>query len=247
MKRRPGPGKRNSPVSGRIRELDWKRLAASLDERGYALTPPVLRARECRELMDLFRQNHLFRSTVDMRQVRFGSGVYRYFDRPLPDVVQTLREEFYPPLAEIANEWAARLRQKRRYPENLEQFLVSCRRRGQTKPTAILFRYETDDHNALHQDLYGEVAFPFQVVTVLSRDDAYTGGELVLCTQRPRAQSLVEVIQPLRGQMLIFPNDVRPALSRGSGRYCRMNVRHGVSRLRSGERYSLGIIFHDAR
>lgn len=236
-----------SSIVARIHGLDWDSIAASLDQYGYALTRPLLRTPECREVIDLFDDDQRFRSTVNMRQVRFGSGIYRYFDHPLPDVVAALREHFYPPLAGIANDWAARLRQDSGYPTQLEAFLKTCRDHGQTKPTPILFRYETGDHNALHQDLYGDIAFPFQVVTVLSQPEAYSGGELVLVTQRPRAQSLVEVVTPTRGQMLIFPNRYRPVLGKQRGRHYRATIRHGVSRLRSGERYSLGIIFHDAR
>lgn len=235
------------PIADRLRKLDWAVLAADLDTDGYAVTPPLLRAGECRQLIGLFDQDDCFRSTVDMRRVRFGSGVYRYFDRPLPELVEALREHCYPPLAEVANTWAERLGQEHRYPRRLDEFLALCHDYGQSRPTPILFRYQTGDHNALHQDLYGEIAFPFQIVIVVSPPDAYTGGEFVLTTQRPRAQSLVEVVNPKRGQMLIFPNRHKPALGKGSGRYHRTNIRHGVSRLRSGERYSLGIIFHDAR
>lgn len=234
-------------LADRIRALDWSHITAALDTDGYAVTPSLLCAGECRQLIGLFEQNECFRSTVDMRRVRFGSGVYRYFDRPLPEFVGTLRACFYPPLAELANEWAARLNQDDRYPEHLDAFLASCHDHGQIRPTPILFRYETGDHNALHQDLYGEIAFPFQIVTVLSSASAYTGGEFVLTTQRPRAQSLVQVINPERGQMLVFPNQHKPVLSKRTGRYYRTNIRHGVSRLHSGERYSLGIIFHDAQ
>lgn len=234
-------------IGDRVRGLDWHRIAASLDTDGYALTPPFLGPDECAGLIGLFPHEERFRSTVDMRRVRFGSGVYRYFDRPLPAPVAALREHFYPPLARVANDWGARLRQAAGYPDQLDQFLETCHDHGQTRPTAILFRYETGDHNALHQDLYGDVSFPFQIVTVLSPPDAYTGGEFVLCTQRPRAQTLVEVVTPERGQMLIFPNRHKPVLGKQKGRYYRTTIRHGVSRLHSGERYSLGIIFHDAR
>lgn len=230
----------------RLRRLDWSALVANLDADGYALTPLVLEADECDELIGLFSQDDCFRSTIDMRRLRFGSGVYRYFARPMPALVETLRRDCYPPLAGVANAWAERLGQAARYPETLDDFLGLCHGHGQTRPTPILFRYASGDHNALHQDLYGEVAFPLQIVIVLSPPDAYTGGEFVLTTQRPRAQSLVEVVNPARGQLLVFPNQHKPALGR-SGRYHRTNIRHGVSRLRSGERYSLGIIFHDAR
>lgn len=238
----------NAKLGKRLCSLDWDGLAARLDRDGYAVTRPVLTAAECRRAIDLFDRDDCFRSTVDMRRVRFGSGVYRYFSYPMPELVETLREYCYPPLSEVANAWAERLGQKELvYPEQLDEFLTLCHDQGQTRPTPILFRYETGDHNALHQDLYGEIAFPFQVVIVLSAPDAYTGGEFVLTTQRPRAQSLVDVINPARGQLLIFPNRHKPVFGKSSGRYHRTHIRHGVSRLHSGERYSLGLIFHDAR
>lgn len=234
-------------LAGRIRQLSWDELAVCLDTHGYALTEPVLQPAECRQLVALFDQDETFRSTVDMRRVRFGSGVYRYFAYPLPALVATLRETCYPPLAAVANAWAERLGKADNYPDELSDFLAACHTQEQTRPTPILFRYECGDHNALHQDLYGEVAFPFQIVIVLSEPGAYTGGEFVLTTQRPRAQSLVEVIRPSQGQLLIFPNRYKPVLGKTSGRHHRTNIRHGVSRLHSGARYSLGIIFHDAR
>lgn len=234
-------------IAERIRGLDWDTIAADIDTNGHALTRPLLDPAECRELIGLFADDERFRSTVNMRQVCFGSGVYRYFDRPLPAPVAVLREHFYPPLAEIANDWAARLRQPSGYPDRLDEFLEICHDHGQTSPTPILFHYETGDHNALHQDLYGDLACPFQIVTVLSPPDTYTGGEFVLCTQRPRAQTLVEVVTPGQGQILIFPNRYKPVLGKQKGRYYRTTIRHGVSRLHRGERYSLGIIFHDAR
>lgn len=235
------------PIAERLRKLDWDALAGRLDSDGYALTKPLLSAAECRQLIALFDQDDCFHKTVDMRRVRFGSGVYRYFDYPLPEWVDALRNQCYAPLAQVANTWARQLRQPPDYPDNLVDFLTLCHDHGQTRPTPILFRYGQEDHNALHQDLYGEIAFPFQVVIVLSPPGAYTGGEFVLTTQRPRAQSLVDVINPERGQLLIFPNRYRPVFGKGKGRYYKTSIRHGVSRLHSGERYSLGLIFHDAQ
>lgn len=233
-------------IAERIHQLDWTAIATRLDADGYAVTAPLLRAGECRELIGLFDEDQHFRSTVNMRRVRFGSGIYRYFDNPLPETVTALREHCYAPLAGIANDWATRLRLDENYPTRLETFLHTCHANGQTKPTPLLFHYTVDDHNALHQDIYGDCAFPFQIVTVLSAPDAYSGGEFVLYTQRPRAQSLAEVVNPERGRLLIFPNQLKPVLGRQKGRYYRSYIKHGVSRIRSGERYSLGIIFHDA-
>ncbi len=232
-------------ITERVEALDWVRIEQDLDELGYVATPRLLQADECDELAGLFGEDERFRSTIDMRRYRFGSGVYRYFGYPLPEAVQELREGFYPPLARVANRWASMLRTGVSFPATLDEFLGLCHEKGQTRPTPLILHYETGDHNALHQDVYGEVGFPFQVLTVLSqREKDYTGGEFLLLTQRPRAQSIGEAIPLDQGQMLIFPNQQRPM--EGKRGYYRVNVRHGVSRLRSGERYSLGIIFHDA-
>lgn len=229
----------------RVEELDWSRIGRDLGERGYAVTPRILSEDECDELKDLFGEDGRFRTTVDMRRVRFGSGVYKYFDNPLPEAVQGLREAFYPPLSDIANEWARKLRVEEEFPGTLHEFLERCHEKGQTRPTPLILRYEEGDYNALHQDVYGEVGFPFQVLTVLSRrEEDYTGGEFLLMTQRPRAQSIGEAINLDQGEMLIFPNKHRPV--EGKRGHYRVNVRHGVSPLRSGERYALGIIFHDS-
>ncbi len=234
-----------SDLGKRIEGLDWPRLKGSLDERGYALTPSILRARECNELARLFDDDERFRSVIDMRRHRFGSGVYKYFDRPLPEPVQEVRERFYRPLARLANRWAKRLGSGERFPDTLGAFLEICHGRGQRRPTPLIFRYEEGDFNALHQDVYGEVGFPFQVLTVLGRPGRdFTGGEFLLVTQLPRAQSVGEAINLGRGEMLIFPNRQRPVEGK-RGDY-RVNVRHGVSRVRSGTRHTLGIIFHDS-
>jgi uncharacterized protein len=231
-------------LGDRIEALDWDRLRAELDERGHAVAPRVLRAGEARELIGLFDDGR-FRSVIDMRRHRFGSGVYKYFDYPLPGPVQELREAFYRPLAEQANAWAQRLGEELRFPAELDRFLELCHQHGQERPTPLIFRYDEGDFNTLHQDVYGEVGFPFQVLTVLSRPGAdFTGGEFLLVTQQPRAQSIGEVVQLERGEMLIFTNQRRPVAGR-RGDY-RVNVRHGVSRVRSGARYTLGLIFHDA-
>ena len=232
-------------IARRVEDLDWVKIEHDLDELGYAVTPRLLEAHECDELAGLFGEDERFRSTIDMRRYRFGSGVYRYFDYPLPETIRELREGFYPPLARVANRWASELRTGGSFPATLDEFLALCHERGQSRPTPLILHYETGDHNALHQDVYGAVGFPFQVLTVLSRrEEDYTGGEFLLLTQRPRAQSIGEAIPLDQGEMLIFPNQQRPV--EGKRGYYRVNVRHGVSRLRSGERYSLGIIFHDA-
>jgi uncharacterized protein len=232
-------------IAQRVHELDWSRIYRDLDERGYALTPRILSEAECEELRSLFSEEDRFRNVIDMRQVRFGSGVYKYFDNPLPEAVEDLREAFYPPLSAVANDWAEKLGQREAYPGTLQEFLEICHEAGQVRPTPLILRYEEGDYNALHQDVYGEVGFPFQVLTVLSRrGEDYTGGESLLVTQRPRAQSVGEAITLEQGEVLVFPNKHRPV--EGKRGHYRVNVRHGVSPLRSGERYALGVIFHDA-
>ena len=234
-----------SELTQRIDGLDWALLRASLDEHGYAVTPKILRAGECDDLIRLFGDDGRHRAVIDMRRFRYGSGVYKYFDNPLPEPVQQLREAFYRPLAEVANEWAERLGGGAEFPRTLAEFLDTCHRSGQVRPTPLIFRYEEGDFNALHQDVYGAVGFPLQVLTVLSRPGRdFTGGEFLLVTQQPRAPSVGEVINLDRGQMLIFPNRRRPV--RGTRGYYRTDVRHGVSRIRSGRRHTLGIIFHDS-
>ena len=229
----------------RLDRVDWTACTEQLDQRGYALTGDVLAAAECRDFIRMFDDESRFRSVIDMRRHRFGSGTYKYFAAPLPDSVQTLRQTLYPPLARIANEWTTRLDAPERFPAELDAFLARCHRAGQHKPTPLLFRYEEDDFNTLHQDVYGEVSFPFQVLTVLSRPEDFDGGEFLLVTQIPRAQSVGEAISLKRGQLLIFPNAKRPI--HGTRGWYAANVRHGVSAVRRGVRHTLGVIFHDAR
>jgi hypothetical protein len=234
-----------SALADRVQGLDWNDLQGMLDERGWVATPQILNADECRGLAALFDEDGRHRSVIDMRRHRFGSGIYKYFDTPLPAPVQQLRTALYKPLAEVANEWADRLDGAERFPPTLGRFLEHCHERGQTRPTPLIFRYEEGDFNALHQDVYGEVGFPFQALIVLSRPGRdFTGGEFLLVTQQPRAQSVGEAIALDQGQVLIFPNRQRTV--EGTRGYYRVNVRHGVSRVRSGTRHTLGIIFHDA-
>ena len=229
-----------------IASLDWPGLEASLWSRGLAETPPVVAQDVCRALASLYGDDERFRSRVDMARHRFGEGEYKYFAAPLPGLVQALREALYEPLAAVANRWMEALGQSERYPDALDAFLDRCRAAGQSKPTPLVLRYAKGGYNCLHQDLYGEVAFPLQVMVPLDRHDLdYTGGEFVLVEQRPRAQSVAEVIRPEQGALVIFTTRIRPA--RGTRGYHRVNVRHGVSRVRTGTRRALGIIFHDAR
>jgi hypothetical protein len=228
----------------RVDALDWTELTAQLDERGFAVTDPVFTPGECRRLAALFDGDG-FRSTVEMARHRFGDGRYRYFDYPLPDPIQDARTAFYEHLAPVANAWAGRLSGDRpTFPDAHEELLERCRAAGQERPTPLILRYHEGDWNALHQDLYGDVYFPFQVLTVLSDASEYRGGEFVLVEQRPRAQSRAHVIRPPQGAFVIFPTRERPQA--GTRGHHRVGLRHGVSTLTGGERTALGIIFHDA-
>ncbi|HXD30348.1 MAG TPA: 2OG-Fe(II) oxygenase [Pyrinomonadaceae bacterium] len=233
-------------LEDRISVIDWARLCIELDERGYALTDQLLQPTECIELIQSYSNDKLFRSRVVMQRHNFGRGEYRYFADPLPSLVAQLRELFYAPLASIANSWAVRLRQETTFPPTLLEFIEVCAQAQQFKPTPLLLRYEKDDYNCLHQDIYGEIGFPLQAACVLNEvGKDYSGGEFLLSEQRPRAQTRAEAVTIHQGQFIIFPNRYRPV--RGSRGDYRVNLRHGVSRLRAGMRYSLGIIFHNAR
>jgi len=229
----------------RIDRLDWTDLRRDIDEQGFAVTKPILEVAECRELADLFDGDG-FRSTIDMARHRFGDGRYRYFAHPLPALVQAARTGFYSRLAPIANAWSERLSgHTPRFPDTHEELLERCRAAGQERPTPLLLRYQPGDWNALHQDLYGEVYFPFQVLTVLSDPELdYAGGEFVLLEQRPRAQSRAHVMRPEQGAFVIFPTRERP--NAGKSGYHRVALRHGVSTVTAGRRVALGVIFHDA-
>jgi hypothetical protein len=230
----------------RLAQLDWKAIEASLWERGYAKTDPLLTAEECEALVAMYSKDQLFRSRIDMKRFRFGEGEYKYFTYPLPPLVQALRENIYPRLAVIANAWAKALGQPERFPLSHEKLLAFCRRNGQTKPTPLLLRYAPGDYNCLHQDLYGAVAFPLQLTAFLSRPERdFSGGEFLLMEQRPRAQSRGEVLAPGQGELVIFATRHRPV--QGSRGYYRVNMRHGVSTVHSGSRVTLGVIFHDAK
>jgi hypothetical protein len=229
-----------------VNQLDWTELERTLFSDGYVLVPNVLGGDECTELAEMYPKDDLFRSRVHMEAHGFGRGEYRYFRYPLPPLIQSLREELYAQLAPIANRWMEALRLPERFPDSQQALFDLCVARGQTRPTALLLTYQPGDWNAMHQDLYGEIAFPFQATLFLSKPGAdFTGGEFVLMEQRPRAQSRPEVIVPEHGSMLIFANRYRPVQGK-NGTY-RTIVRHGVSRVRSGRRYALGIIFHDAK
>jgi hypothetical protein len=233
-----------SKIAERVAGLAWDDLQAELDARGFAQTAAVLTDAECEQLAGLYEAGS-FRSTISMARHRFGEGEYKYFAHPLPEPVAQLRAALYPPLAEAANRWAERLGEDVRYPEELDEFLERCHRAGQTRPTPLILRYGPGDWNALHQDVYGDVAFPFQAVTLLDRPEDFDGGEFVLLEQRPRAQSRAHVLRLERGALTIFTTRHRPA--RGSRGHYRAAMRHGVSTLVAGRRTTLGLVFHDAR
>ncbi len=232
-------------ISKRLADLDWPALHSSLWKHGYALTPPVLTADECAALVHMYSSDKAFRSHIIMARYRFGRGDYKYFDYPLPPLVQDLREHSYPYLAPLANEWNKALGQPEIFPEKHSAFLARCKNQGQTRATPLLLHYEAGDFNCLHQDLYGAVAFPLQLTCFLAQPGVdYEGGEFVLVEQQPRAQSKPEVITPAQGQILIFATRYRPV--KGTRGYYRTNLRHGVSQIRRGTRFTLGIIYHDA-
>jgi hypothetical protein len=223
-----------------LQRVDWDAASGALDADGFALVGPVLTDDECAQLRAGFDDDRRFRSTIDMARYRFGDGTYRYFGDP-PAVVAELREAAYPPLAAIANRWQQRLGDER-FPGRLDGLLARCRAAGQCRPTPLVLRYGPGGHNALHQDLYGEVAFPLQLAVALTAPgEDFTGGETVLVEQRPRAQPRATAITVPRGHALVFPNRHRPV---GRGR---VTVRHGVSTVHAGERVVLGVIFHDAK
>jgi hypothetical protein len=228
-----------------VRALDWRQIEDALNQYGYAVVPGLLDADACAALVEQYDEAPRFRSKVVMQRHGFGQGEYQYFAYPLPDLVATLREQLYGPLAAIANRWHASMGLETRFPPSHADFLARCHAAGQTRPTPLLLRYRAGDYNCLHQDLYGEHVFPLQLAVLLSRpQDDFTGGEFVLTEQRPRLQSRAEVVPLAQGDAVLFPVAQRPVHgTRGS---YRVNMRHGVSRLRSGLRHTLGIIFHDA-
>jgi hypothetical protein len=229
-----------------VRGLDWPRIAQDLDTHGCAVVPGLLSAETCAGLAALYTDEARFRSRVVMARHGFGRGEYKYFAHSLPEVVADLRAALYPPLARIANGWNEAMGIAVRYPDGLEAFLARCHRAGQRQPTPLLLKYGEGDYNCLHQDVYGEHVFPLQLTVLLSVPGAdFTGGEFVLTEQRPRMQSRVEVVPLAQGDAVIFPVRHRPL--RGARGTYRVTMRHGVSRLRRGQRFTAGIIFHDAR
>lgn len=225
--------------------LDWPLLERQLDQDGCAIIPSLLSLETCDAVSALYPQHAPFRSQVIMARHGFGRGEYKYFKYPLPDLVAELRRALYPRLVQIANRWYEHMDLPTRFPDSHGAFLARCHAAGQERPTPLLLQYDPEDYNCLHQDLYGEHVFPLQVAILLSEpEEDFTGGEFVLTEQRPRMQSRPQVIGLKKGDGLIFAVNQRPV--KGVRGYYRVTLRHGVSRLHSGKRHTLGIIFHDA-
>ncbi len=229
-----------------MKPIDWESVANDIDASGFAILPKILSPTGCHALTKLYDNDSNFRSRVVMARHGYGKGEYKYFSYPLPKLVKDLRTALYPPLAQIANEWNAALKKEPRFPPTHADFLTRCHDDGQVRPTPLLLRYGAGDYNCLHQDLYGEHVFPLQVAFLLSEPDRdFEGGEFVLTEQRPRMQSRAEVVPLRQGDAVIFAVNERPV--RGTKGVYRVKMRHGVSRLLSGQRHTLGIIFHDAK
>ncbi|CCV08179.1 conserved hypothetical protein [Mesorhizobium metallidurans STM 2683] len=233
-------------AEARVAGYDWEMLAGELSNYGCAVTEKLLTPEECRQIAGLYAQEGHFRSHVHMARHGFGKGEYRYFRYPLPDLIGAFRGALYPRLAAVANDWNERMGIAQRYPAEHGAFLDQCHEQGQTRPTPLLLQYVPGDFNCLHQDLYGDLAFPLQVAILLSEPGKdFTGGEFVLTEQRPRMQSRAEVVPLRQGDAVAFAVHNRPV--QGTKGSYRVNLRHGVSRLRSGMRHTVGIIFHDAK
>lgn len=225
--------------------LDWPTYQNTLSETGFALLPSLLSSSECQEVANLFDEASLYRKAIVMQNHGYGSGEYKYFNYPLPPVVDALRHELFTNIASVANNWNEKLGISLRYPNELNEWLATCHTAGQTRPTPLILKYGAGDWNAMHQDMYGELYFPFQAVLFLNQPDQdYVGGEFVLLEQRPRMESKPIVLRPEQGQILIFTTKFRPV--KGSRGYYRVTMRHGVSEVKHGTRVNLGLIFHDA-
>ena len=232
-------------VAGRVKALDWERVSKDLDAQGCAMIEGLITRQECDALAGLYPEDGIFRSRVVMERHGFGRGEYKYFSYPLPDIIAGLRTAIYPRLAPIANRWNAAMGIDVRYPEKHADYIARCHDAGQLRPTLLLLQYGVDDYNCLHQDLYGEHVFPLQVTILLSEPERdFTGGEFVLTEQRPRMQSRPEVVPLRQGDAVVFAVNQRPV--QGTRGVYRVKLRHGVSRVRSGHRHTLGVIFHDA-
>ncbi|SNY95344.1 2OG-Fe(II) oxygenase [Flagellimonas pacifica] len=229
----------------KLEDVDWNNAQQTLDQQGYAIVENVLNADDCQEFIEGFENPERYRKNVDMERYRFGKGHYKYFKYPLPDILSKLREHVYPKLVPVANQWMRNLKLDINFPASLSELHKKCVVNGQLLATPLILKYTKEGFNTLHQDLYGDVYFPIQAVLFLNKvEKDYTGGEFVMTQQVPRAQSKAIVLRPKKGSMLIFTTNYRPLLGK-KGHY-RVTMKHGVSEVHSGERYTLGVIFHDA-
>ena len=228
-----------------IDSFNWELIADEMNEKGFSLVRGLLTSEQADMLKHGYTDPVAFRKTIQMERYRFGMGENKYFSYPLPPILQSIREKVYEKLVPIANSWMEVLKSDTHYPGTLRELLLLCEAHGQVHPTVLMLKYEKGGHNTLHQDLYGQISFPLQVVLFLNTPvEEYTGGEFVLLQQTPRAQSKAMVLQPQKGDMLVFTTHSKPV--KGSKGYYRVNIKHGVSEVHEGERYTLGIIFHDA-
>lgn len=229
----------------KIMTIEWEEIKEQLNTKGYAILPSLLTQNECKSLITLYDKPSLYRSVINMQRYRFGKGEYKYFNYPLPERIADLRNILYQPLAQVANTWMTQLKIDESFPMDHKTFIEYCYSKNQIRPTPLILKYEKGGFNTLHQDLYGDVYFPFQVIFSLTQSGTdFKGGELVLTEQIPRAQSKAEVITPNLGDAVIITTNFRSIL--GTKGYYRAKVKHGVSEVKSGTRYTLGIVFHDA-
>ncbi|RBL90916.1 prolyl 4-hydroxylase subunit alpha [Chitinophaga flava] len=229
----------------RLEQQDWHTIAESLHDKGFSIVENILSAEECKQLISNYTTPDIYRKTISMERYRFGSGEYKYFKYPLSSLITAIRQTVYSHIAPVANKWMEVLQIDKTFPANHETLLQQCKAAGQDKPTILILKYGPGGFNTLHQDLYGDIFFPMQIVLFLNEPgEDYTGGEFVLTEQIPRAQSKATVLKPRRGDMLIFTTNFRP--TKGSKGYYRVNMKHGVSEVTNGNRHTLGIIFHDA-
>ncbi|WP_211327174.1 2OG-Fe(II) oxygenase [Chitinophaga flava] len=232
-------------IISRLEQQDWHTIAESLHDKGFSIVENILSAEECKQLISNYTTPDIYRKTISMERYRFGSGEYKYFKYPLSSLITAIRQTVYSHIAPVANKWMEVLQIDKTFPANHETLLQQCKAAGQDKPTILILKYGPGGFNTLHQDLYGDIFFPMQIVLFLNEPgEDYTGGEFVLTEQIPRAQSKATVLKPRRGDMLIFTTNFRP--TKGSKGYYRVNMKHGVSEVTNGNRHTLGIIFHDA-
>jgi uncharacterized protein len=232
-------------IQSKLLAVDWNAVKEEINERGFAILSKILSEEQCRELVRNYKNTNSYRKTITMERYRFGLGEYKYFNYPLPVLIQTIRENVYAHLSPVANEWMKLLKTDRQFPGTFSEFQTLCHTNKQIKPAVLILKYGKGGYNTLHQDLYGDIFFPIQLVLFLNEPgEDFTGGEFVLTQQIPRAQSKAMVLAPRKGDMLLFTTNFRPV--KGGKGYYRVNMKHGVSEIREGERHTLGIIFHDA-